>query len=80
VRTNARLTVLVCVFVFSAVSTNAQQKGQYIPGQQGLNAGVLPDPGFTYANLTLNYSADTLKNANGKTVPLTGTHDIWAVA
>jgi hypothetical protein len=33
-----------------------------MPGQQGLNAGVLPDPGFTYANLTLNYSADTLKN------------------
>jgi hypothetical protein len=56
----------------------AQQKGQYIPGLQGLNAGVLPDPGFTYANVTINYSADTLKNANGNSVPLTGSYDIWA--
>jgi hypothetical protein len=72
------LTVLACMLVFSAVPANAQQKGQYIPGQQGLNAGALPDPGFTYANLTLNYSADTLKNGNGNTVPLTGSYDIWA--
>jgi hypothetical protein len=56
----------------------AQQKGQYIPGQQGLNAGVLPDPGFTYANLTINYSADSLKNASGNSVPLAGSYDVWA--
>ncbi|MGA7917226.1 MAG: transporter, partial [Candidatus Acidiferrales bacterium] len=74
------LTALVFLLVFSAVPVNAQQKGQYIPGQQGLNAGLLPDPGFTYANLTINYSADTLKNGNGNTVPLTGSYDIWAVA
>jgi hypothetical protein len=80
VRINAGLTFLICVLVFSAVPANAQQKGQYIPGQQGLNAGLLPDPGFTYANLTINYSADTLKNGNGNTVPLTGSYDIWAVA
>ncbi|MGC1999731.1 MAG: hypothetical protein WA658_07735, partial [Candidatus Acidiferrales bacterium] len=60
--------VLVLWIIFGAVPANAQQKGQYIPGQQGLNAGVLPDPGFTYANLTINYSADTLKNANGNSV------------
>ena len=74
------LTALVFLLVFSAVPVNAQQKGQYIPGQRGLNAGLLPDPGFTYANLTINYSADTLKNGNGNTVPLTGSYDIWAVA
>ncbi len=73
------LTALIWVFVFSVAPANAQQKGQYIPGQQGLNAGVLPDPGFTYANLTINYSADTLKNANGNSVPLTGSYDIWAI-
>ena len=78
-RIKAGLTILACVLVFSAVPANGQQKGQYIPGQQGLNAGVLPDPGFTYANLTLNYSADTLKNGNGNSVPLTGSYDIWAV-
>lgn len=50
-----------------------------MPGQYGLNAGVLPDPGFTYANMEINYSADTLKNSNGNTVPLTGSYDIWVV-
>jgi hypothetical protein len=74
------LAVLMCVFIFGVLPVHGQQKGQYIPGQQGLNAGVLPDPGFTYANMTINYSADTLKNANGNSVPLTGSYDIWAVA
>jgi hypothetical protein len=73
------LAVLVCIFVFSAIPANGQQKGQYIPGQQGLNTGVLPDPGFTYANLTMNYSADTLKNAKGNSVPSAGSYDIWAI-
>jgi hypothetical protein len=67
------------MFVLGAIPANGQQKGQYIPGQQGLNTGVLPDPGFTYANMTVNYSADTLKNANGNSVPLTGSYDIWAL-
>ncbi|MGA7189100.1 MAG: transporter [Candidatus Acidiferrales bacterium] len=73
------LTLVVSLIIFGAVPARAQQKGQYIPGQQGLNAGVLPDPGFTYANLTINYSADTLKNANGNSVPLTGSYGIWAI-
>ncbi len=73
------LTLVVFLIIFGVVPANAQQKGQYIPGQQGLNAGVLPDPGFTYANLTINYSADTLKNANGNSVPLTGSYGIWAI-
>ena len=73
------LTTVICILVFSVAPANAQQKGQYIPGQQGLNAGVLLDPGFTYANLTINYSADTLKNGNGNLVPLTGSYDIWAI-
>ena len=72
--------VLLCMSVFTAAPTQGQQKGQYMPGQQGLNAGVLPDPGFTYANMTINYSSDTLKNASGNTVPLVGSYDIWAVA
>jgi hypothetical protein len=62
------------------MAVHAQQRGQYIPGQQGLNSGLLPDPGFTYANLTINYSADTLRNGNGNKVPLTGSYDLWAVA
>ena len=73
------LTTLICILIFGGNPARAQQKGQYMPGQQGLNAGVLPDPGFTYANMTINYSADTLKNAGGSSVPLTGSYDVWAI-
>ena len=37
----------------------AQQKPQWQPGQIGLNAGILPSPGFTYVNMDLNYDAGT---------------------
>jgi hypothetical protein len=57
----------------------AQQKGQYQPGQYGLNAGVLPDPGITYMNLTLNYSAGRLNFASGNPVNATGTYNVWAM-
>lgn len=57
----------------------AQQKGQYLPGQFGLNAGVMPEPGITYSNITINYSAGTLTDANGNPTPVTGTYAIWAV-
>jgi len=58
----------------------AQQKGQYVPGQYGLNAGIMPDPGFTYANLTMNYSADSLKDSQGNSVAgITGTYSFWAI-
>ena len=51
-----------------------------MPGQYGLNAGVTADPGFTYENLTLNYSADSLKDSNGNSVPgVTGTYGFWTV-
>jgi hypothetical protein len=56
----------------------AQQKGQYVPGQFGLNAGAIPDPGFTYANITVNYSASQLNNASGNAIPgITGTYGFW---
>jgi hypothetical protein len=70
--------VLVCVVLLGASSASAQQKGQWVPGQFGLNAGVIPDPGFTYANLALNYSASQLNNANGNPVTrLGGTYSFW---
>jgi hypothetical protein len=61
--------VLVCMFLGGASSALAQQKGQWVPGQFGLNAGVIPDPGVTYANLALNYSASQLNGPNGNSVP-----------
>src|SRR5215467_8056671 len=70
------------LFLLSAVSiSQAQQKGQYVPGQYGLNAGVaiMPPPGFTFANLNFNYSADTLKNSNASAVPVKGNFSFWLV-
>jgi hypothetical protein len=51
----SRLKFVALLFILlglaSAQPASAQQKGQYVPGQYGLNAGATPDPGFTYANL-----------------------------
>jgi hypothetical protein len=67
------------LLLIAASSLSAQQKPQWLPGQVGLNAGILPDPGFTYLNITLNYSADTFNGPNGNAIPVTGTYDVWAV-
>jgi hypothetical protein len=68
------LVLLVC----GVVTASAQQKGQWVPGQYGLNAGVAPDPGFTYQNLALNYSANTLNDSNGNSHhDITGTYQFW---
>jgi hypothetical protein len=74
-----RILTLSVVLAALTQSGSAQQKGQYLPGQFGLNSGILPDPGFTYLNITLNYSADTLKDARGNTIPVTGSYGVWAV-
>jgi hypothetical protein len=57
----------------------AQQKGQWVPGQWGLNPGVIPDPGITYANLAVNYSASQLNDSNGNRIlkNVTGTYSFW---
>jgi hypothetical protein len=52
--------VLICIGLGVSSSLIAQQKGQYQPGKYGLKAGVLPDPGITYADFNLNYSAGRL--------------------
>ena len=55
-----------------------QQKGQWTPGQFGLNAGAIPDPGITYANLAMNYSASQLNGPSGNPVSgITGTYSFW---
>ena len=57
----------------------AQQHGQYQPGQYGLNAGIMPDPGITYGDYNLNFNANQLNLENGTPVKATGTYNIWAV-
>jgi hypothetical protein len=64
---------------FTSVLCSAQQKGQWVPGQYGLNAGVTPDPGFTYENLAINYSSSQLNNPLGNLASgVTGTYSFWA--
>ena len=77
-RIKSVLIVLATLILACASPLLAQQKGQWVPGQFGLNAGVIPDPGVTYANLALNYSADQLNGPNGNRVPgITGTYSFW---
>jgi hypothetical protein len=74
------LIILALVTLFGASPLSAQQKGQYVPGQWGLNAGVLPDPGITYEEITVNYSADQLNNSKGNAIPtITGTYSFWVI-
>src|ERR1700733_3262471 len=70
------VTLIIVGFVSPVL---AQQKGQWVPGQFGLNAGVIPNPGIPYANLALNYSADRLNNSNGDRIlqNVTGTYSFW---
>jgi hypothetical protein len=68
-----------CLLFGGALAVSAQQKGQWVPGQFGLNAGVIPDPGITYANLAVNYSAGQLNDASGDHLPgITGNYSFWA--
>ena len=80
-RNRTSVIAITCCILSCGTLANAQQKGQYVPGQYGLNAGlgVQPDPGFTFANITINYSANSLRNSNGSKVPVQGTYSFWAI-
>jgi hypothetical protein len=76
-----RRAILAVAGLFSTgiLIMHAQQKPQWMPGQVGLNAGILPSPGFTYVNMTSNYVANTYNNSNGKAIPATGSYNVWVV-
>jgi hypothetical protein len=80
-RSSIRLgaTVLACILLGSNETSSAQQKPQWMPGQVGLNAGILPSPGFTYVNMDLNYDAGTFNGPNGNAIPATGSYNVWAI-
>ena len=50
----------------------AQIRGEYTPGFNATNSGVLPEPGITYYNTFMDYSFGELKGPNGGTFPLSG--------
>jgi len=74
-----KFLMFACTLACSLSPLIAQQRGQYMPGQFGLNAGVMPAPGLTYEEMNVNYSSSTLKGANGDTVPVTGGYNVWAI-
>ena len=43
--------IATCANLCGTSLVMAQQKGQYVPGQYGLNAGATPDPGFTFGSI-----------------------------
>lgn len=78
-RRNVRVVLLAGIVLCHIVTAMAQQKGQWVPGQFGLNAGVIPDPGITYANLAMNYSAGQLNDSSGNKISaITGTYSFWS--
>jgi hypothetical protein len=71
--------LMVAVLSSTGSLMHAQQKPQWMPGQEGLNAGILPSPGFTYVNMDVNYDAGTYNDMNGKAIPVSGTYNVWAI-
>ena len=61
-----------------AAPAQAQERGQYLPGFRGLNAGVQPPPGFTYANYFFWYPSTTFKNREGDKAPINFDLDLIA--
>jgi hypothetical protein len=76
----ARVVLLCSIILCHVAAAMAQQKGQWVPGQFGLNAGVIPDAGITYANMPFDYSARQLNDSNGNRIlqNVTGTYSFWA--
>src|SRR5215469_1108383 len=73
-----RVTFVIVVVAFQ-LCVFAQQKPQWMPGQMGLNAGILPSPGYTFVNITINYDSNTFNGPNGNAIPVTGRYNVWAV-
>ena len=71
--------LILCAVMVGALPLRAQQKGQYVPGQFGLNAGIMPSPGFTYQNMEINYDTSTFNDAKGNAVPGKANLNIWVV-
>jgi hypothetical protein len=71
---------VLAVFLLTwALPLSGQQKPQWMPGQMGLNSGIMPSPGFSYVNISINYNSSAFNNASGTAIPVTGSYNVWAV-
>ena len=72
------IALVVCFFIAYNSTSYPQQKGQWSPGQFGLNAGVDPDPGVTYANMALKLLGRPIEWPQRKRIPgITGSYSVW---
>src|ERR1700734_469031 len=72
--------LFLMLFLLSGVAAlHGQQKPQWMPGQVGLNAGVIPNPGFSYVNITIDYFSGAFNGPKGSAIPVTGNYNVWAV-
>jgi hypothetical protein len=72
-------SVLALLLLNWALPLHSQQKPQWMPGQVGLNAGIVPAPGFSYVNIDINYFSNAFNGPNGSAIPVTGNYNVWAV-
>jgi hypothetical protein len=70
-----RLSQCCCflTFLLITVSTEAQYKGDHIPGFIGLESGSQAPPGLYVGNLVYVYPTDTIKDNNGRDISLPGS-------
>jgi hypothetical protein len=73
--------VVMCVrcgcFLFAllifVINSQAQYKGDHIPGLSGLSAGTQAPPGLYTGNVVWVYPTDTIKGNNGNSITLPGS-------
>jgi hypothetical protein len=70
------LPVLAAASLWMAIPSHAQNRGVYPLGMSAINSGVMPDTTFTYSNQFLFYTRDEAKDNEGRTLPVTGNHDV----
>jgi len=75
---NNRVPALLLLALTIAIPAGAQQRGQYLSGIFAVNSGVMPDPGFTYANIFYYSSSDRLKGPDGGPITVNGQFAILA--
>ncbi len=69
------LAMALGMIVFAG-RAEAQNRGTYPLGMSAINAGVTPQPGFTYANQLLFYVRDEEKDNEGATLPAAGQNAV----
>jgi hypothetical protein len=72
-------SILTLFLLSEALPMYGQQKPQWMPGQVGLNAGIVPAPGFSYVNISVDYRSSAFNGPSGSAIPVTGSYNVWAV-